>query len=133
MAYDSASTSKPAAPPTAVMVVDPLPRGLLMNAKFRRDADDILCFSVDYHLRPAPADPTLRYVWVVRIGEKTLFEKEYRPDELDNEGTLQGDRPAPDDGVEGEVQTYLECKRLVPRVGERRECISNVLSLQVKK
>jgi serine/threonine-protein kinase len=125
--------SAPPLPPTAVRVVDPQPRAILANGKFQRDDDGVLCFSVDYNLRPGPADNSLRYVWVVRCGEQTLYEKELRPDELDNDGTLQGDRQAPEEGVEGEVQTYLECKRVVPGLGEQRERISNAMTLVVKQ
>jgi serine/threonine-protein kinase len=127
--FRSAPPPTPAmAPP--VMVMPRLPTVVLHKGKLDR-ADGDLSFSVDYDLQPGDADATLTYVWVVRSGDRTLYEKKLRPDELGNEGMLKGDMPAPAEAEDAEMQTYLECERLVPGPrGRQRTRISNVLRLR---
>ena len=60
-------------------------------------------------------------LWVVRSGGKTIYERELKPDELDQEGTLQGQIPAPANAADP-VEMYLETRRLAPsRPGTARD------------
>jgi serine/threonine-protein kinase len=106
------------------------PRVFLGNGKLERPADRMLRFSVDYEVQPGAADPIMHYVWVVRCGERTLYERKIRARELGKEGTLHAERPAPRLGLDQPVEMYVESERLIPgRLGLHRERISNVVTV----
>jgi hypothetical protein len=106
------------------------PHAELGNGKLEREPGGGLRFQVDYDLRPEPADATLTYVWVVRRGERTLYERELLAAGLPEQGTLRGQTRAPPLGVGAGLKTHLESKRLVPgQLGWQRERISNVVTL----
>jgi serine/threonine protein kinase len=107
------------------------PTADLANGKVERDKDGHLRFRVDYELRSGNRDATLSYIWVVRSGEKTLFEKPLQTKDLDPEGTLHGDRRAPVIAPKEPLETFLESRRLIPgKLGWQRERISNVVKLE---
>jgi serine/threonine-protein kinase len=133
LSYYLLSSMPPAPPLPPVGQVDPerpAPSALLANGKIERGEDGILRFQVDYEMQPGDLDATRSYVWVVRSGEKTLFEKPLAAKEVAAEGTLRGERPAPKIPAKEPLETWLESKRLVPgKLGWQRERISNVLPL----
>jgi hypothetical protein len=135
MSLRVSESSAPASPTFAPVMVQAGPRAILSKGKLERD-DAGLRFEVDYVVRAGGGAPggnaTQCYVWVVRSGGQTIYERELKPDELGHEGTLQGRTPAPADGAADPVETFLEIKHLAPPVppAGQRECISNVVTLE---
>jgi serine/threonine-protein kinase len=120
----------PVAAPARAMPIRPAPRAELANAKIRRDGDGTLHFSVDYELRGVGPDLTLSYRWVVCSGERILYERTTKGRDMAVEGTLSGERPTPRIPVAAPLETYLECKRLIPgKLGWQVERISKVVKL----
>jgi serine/threonine-protein kinase len=104
------------------------PRAVLANPRLARDPDGTLNFSVDYQLEPGTPDATLKYVWVVRAGNWKVHERTLQQREMEVQGLLAGSAKPPP--VQGPLETYLECERLVPgKLGFQRERISDVLTL----
>jgi hypothetical protein len=116
--------------PNSQVEEKPAPRALLGNGRTERGKDGRLRFSVDYEFHRSGPEVGVRYIWMVRSGDRVLLEETHEARNLPAEGTLEASRPEPRIAVRQPLESWLERERLVPgKLGWQRERISNVTKL----
>jgi hypothetical protein len=103
---------------------------VLSRAQFRGELGFLKYVEVQYRLRKPDYSEGVRYIWIIRAGDKTVLERVFQPKDLSSSGTLQGQistvRGAP--GAD-KYETWVEIEKPKPDgAGKERARVSNTLS-----
>ena len=121
----------PVAPALPAPWIAAPPRARLFDGEVIRQPGEGPRIRVSYELKPGAADLTRRYVWVVRAGKRTVYERTLQQQEVSDKGTLAVDLSDRVGKGEGALETFLACERLVPGILDfQRERISETLKLE---